>query len=99
MALYSSLLVAKWRNTIASETPAASAISFVVVPRKPRWENRPIATRRICRRRFSPVMRALLDAAGLLGTLSAAADSGSILLEGRAYLPPRGHFRQVASDL
>src|SRR6267378_2507836 len=57
MALYSASLLAKCRNTIASETPAATAISFVVVPRNPRWENRRMAIRRICRRRSSPAMR------------------------------------------
>src|SRR5258706_6291103 len=57
MALYSASLLAKCRNTIASETPAANAISFVVVPRKPRCENRRMAIRRICRRRSSPAMR------------------------------------------
>src|SRR5260221_9776667 len=57
MALYSASLLAKCRNTIASETPAAKAISFVVVPRKPRCENRRMAIRRICRRRSSPAMR------------------------------------------
>src|SRR6266481_7913508 len=57
MALYSASLLAKCRNTIASETPAATAISFVVVPRNPRCENRRMAIRRICRRRSSPAMR------------------------------------------
>jgi len=44
----------------ASETPAARAISLVVVPRNPRCEKRRMATRRICRRRSSPVIRAPL---------------------------------------
>src|SRR5712691_2881114 len=57
MALYSSFLLATWPKTIASETPAACAISFVVVPRKPICEKRLTATRKICRRRSSPAIR------------------------------------------
>ncbi|MCA1641551.1 MAG: hypothetical protein LC785_06280 [Acidobacteria bacterium] len=49
--------MAKWRKTIASETPAPAAISLVVVPRKPRCENRRMATSRICCRRSPPAMR------------------------------------------
>ena len=51
MAVYRSRLVAKWRKMIASETPAASAISFVVVPAKPLRENRSMAASINWRRR------------------------------------------------
>src|SRR5688500_16222298 len=55
---------------MASETPAAWAISLVVVPRKPRLEKRLTATRRICRRRSSPAIRALFGAhKGSVGVL------------------------------
>src|SRR5229473_5929301 len=80
MALYSSFLVAKWRKTIASDTPAAMAISFVVAPPKPRCENNRIATRRICSRRSPPAMRAPLTVAPLLVVIC--------VLRGRKRSPP-----------
>src|SRR3979411_3250262 len=95
MALYSSSLVAKWRKTIASDTPAALAISFVVVPRKPRCENRPLATRRICRRRSSPAMRAPF--VPLLFTIVLFGRSGLVSRsrEVSTYLPLLSHQSQA----
>ncbi len=80
MALYSSSFVAKWRKMIASETPAACAISLVVVPRKPRSEKRRIATRTICRRRSSPAMRTPVAAGGGAASLARA----DLLLSGQS---------------
>src|SRR2546421_10010153 len=57
MAANNSSFVAKWRKTIASEIPAACAISFVVAPRKPRREKRATAARSIESRRSSPAIR------------------------------------------
>src|SRR5574341_678280 len=82
---------------MASETPAAWAISLVVVPRKPRCENNRIATRKICSRRFSPVMRAPLDAAPLPESLLVTVFSGLASLEVSAYLPFEERRSQVSS--
>ena len=70
-------MVAKWRKMIASETPAACAISLVVVPRKPRSEKSRIATFTIWSRRSSATMRPPGDSGGVW---SARAVSACLLM-------------------
>jgi hypothetical protein len=81
--------VAKCRNTIASETLAASAISLVVVPRKPFFEKRLTATARIWSRRSSPAIRAL-TVPSLVICLPKTGLSLSSHAKVSTYLPPRG---------
>jgi hypothetical protein len=55
--MYSACLEGKWRKITASVTPAALAISFVVVPLKPLRANRSSAVSINCLRRSFPDMR------------------------------------------
>src|SRR5262245_14309682 len=54
IAAYRSCLLEKCRKIVTSLTPAASAISLVVVPRKPFWAKSRIAVLRICWRTSPP---------------------------------------------
>src|SRR5262245_17467318 len=56
-AWYRACLDGKWRKTIASVTPAAAAISFVVAPLNPFWENTLRAASRSWERRSEADIR------------------------------------------
>src|ERR1039458_5662293 len=68
-ALYRSFLVGKWRKIMASVTPAAAAISLVVVPPNPLRENTSRAVSRSCRRRSLAGRRRVGGRSSLTGSI------------------------------
>src|ERR1017187_2170197 len=68
-ALYRSCLVGKWRKIMASVTPAAAAISLVVVPPNPLREKASRAVSRSCRRRSLAGRRRVGGRSSLTGSI------------------------------